>query len=269
MGATWFYASGGGAAGQYLTGTVTEPPAGLAYTVYIGGGSSAQNANYSQGATGGGTYFYRASGGSTLELYAVGGGGGNIQSATSAGAGGGGGGGGRGNSAWDGLVHSNGYYGGDGNVGGAYNGGGGAGTGGDGVDAGNVELVGAAGGAGYAWLDGVTRGGGGGGATAKRSFGVSGNNAGAGGSGGGGNGASVTNNDMVNGSNATVNTGSGGGGGGRTSTSYGIVGMPGNGASGVAIVRYQGGQRGTGGTITSSGGYTYHTFNSSGTFTTA
>jgi hypothetical protein len=66
-----------------------------------------------------------------------------------------------------------------------------------------------------------------------------------------------------------VNTGSGGGGGGRTLNTYSVVGMPGNGASGVAIVRYQGGQRGTGGTITSSGGYTYHTFTSSGTFTTA
>jgi hypothetical protein len=33
------------------------------------------------------------------------------------------------------------------------------------------------------------------------------------------------------------------------------------------IVRYLGGQRGTGGTVTSSGGYAIHTFTSSGTFT--
>jgi hypothetical protein len=39
------------------------------------------------------------------------------------------------------------------------------------------------------------------------------------------------------------------------------------GGSGVVIIRYVGAQRGTGGTVTSSGGYTYHTFNSSGTYT--
>jgi hypothetical protein len=33
------------------------------------------------------------------------------------------------------------------------------------------------------------------------------------------------------------------------------------------ILRYAGAQRATGGTVTSSGGYTYHTFTSSGTFT--
>jgi hypothetical protein len=33
------------------------------------------------------------------------------------------------------------------------------------------------------------------------------------------------------------------------------------------VIRYLGSQRGTGGTVTSSGGYTVHTFNSSGTYT--
>jgi hypothetical protein len=33
------------------------------------------------------------------------------------------------------------------------------------------------------------------------------------------------------------------------------------------IIRYSGAQRGTGGTISSSGGYTIHTFTSSGIFT--
>jgi hypothetical protein len=33
------------------------------------------------------------------------------------------------------------------------------------------------------------------------------------------------------------------------------------------IVRYPGIQRGSGGTVTSSGGYTIHTFTSSGTYT--
>jgi hypothetical protein len=40
-----------------------------------------------------------------------------------------------------------------------------------------------------------------------------------------------------------------------------------NGGSGVVIVRYSGTQRATGGTVTTVGGYTYHTFTSSGTFT--
>jgi hypothetical protein len=33
------------------------------------------------------------------------------------------------------------------------------------------------------------------------------------------------------------------------------------------IVRYAGVQKGTGGTVTSAGGYTIHTFTTSGTFT--
>jgi hypothetical protein len=36
----------------------------------------------------------------------------------------------------------------------------------------------------------------------------------------------------------------------------------------VVVIRYAGAQVATGGTVTSSGGYTYHRFNSSGTFTT-
>jgi hypothetical protein len=35
----------------------------------------------------------------------------------------------------------------------------------------------------------------------------------------------------------------------------------------VVIIRYLGGQKGTGGTVTSSGGYTIHTFTTSSTFT--
>jgi hypothetical protein len=54
----------------------------------------------------------------------------------------------------------------------------------------------------------------------------------------------------------TANTGGGGGGGGNG----------GNGGSGIVIISYLGVQRGTGGTVTSSGGYTIHTFNSSSTY---
>ena len=60
-----------------------------------------------------------------------------------------------------------------------------------------------------------------------------------------------------------TNTGGGGGGAG------GFGGGPGgNGGSGIVIVRYLGTVlKGSGGTVTTSGGYTYHTFTSSGSFT--
>ena len=58
-----------------------------------------------------------------------------------------------------------------------------------------------------------------------------------------------------------ANTGGGGGGASHSS------GVGGAGGSGIVIVRYYGSQKATGGTITSSGGYTVHTFTTSGTFT--
>jgi hypothetical protein len=63
--------------------------------------------------------------------------------------------------------------------------------------------------------------------------------------------------------NGTANTGGGGGGAGFD----GAFRPGGNGGSGIVIIRYAGAQRGTGGTVTSSGGFTIHTFTSSGTFT--
>lgn len=80
---------------------------------------------------------------------------------------------------------------------------------------------------------------------------------GTGGIGGGGDGCISTANSP--GSNGTANTG---GGGGAANGS----GKGGNGGAGICVIRYIGGTRGSGGTITSSGGYTYHTFTSSGTF---
>jgi len=56
-----------------------------------------------------------------------------------------------------------------------------------------------------------------------------------------------------------ANTGSGGGGGRSSAGNAG--------GSGVVIIRYKGSQKATGGTITSSNGYTVHTFTGSGTFT--
>jgi len=98
----------------------------------------------------------------------------------------------------------------------------------------------------------VTRAGGGGG----------GDNAGFtpgnGGTGGGGRGGGSTGPSVA----GTVNTGGGGGGGGD-----GAYGNSATGGSGVVILRYLGSQRGTGGVITNAGGYTIHTFTSSGTYT--
>jgi hypothetical protein len=113
------------------------------------------------------------------------------------------------------------------------------------------------GGGGSAWTNtaGAGGAGGGGGGTAG-----TGGTAGSGGAGlnAGANGAASTNS---NGGNGGANTG-GGGGGGTHAYSVG-----GNGGSGIVIIRYYGSQKATGGTITSSGGYTVHTFTSSGTFT--
>ena len=57
----------------------------------------------------------------------------------------------------------------------------------------------------------------------------------------------------------------GDGGGGSGDDDAGTDGG-GDGSAGIVIIRYLGTQRGTGGTVTSTGGYTYHTFTSSGTF---
>jgi hypothetical protein len=58
----------------------------------------------------------------------------------------------------------------------------------------------------------------------------------------------------------TANTGGGGGGSANNFTAAAA------GGSGIVIISYLGSQRGTGGTVTSSGGYTIHTFTSSGTY---
>jgi hypothetical protein len=58
-----------------------------------------------------------------------------------------------------------------------------------------------------------------------------------------------------------VNTGGGGGGNANTTTASG------SGGSGIVIVRFPtGAATCTGGTITTSGGFDYHTFTSNGTF---
>jgi hypothetical protein len=64
------------------------------------------------------------------------------------------------------------------------------------------------------------------------------------------------------GESGLTNTGGGGGGG------YGANGGTSNGGSGAVLVRYEGPQTATGGTITSSDGFTIHTFTGGGTFAT-
>jgi hypothetical protein len=130
-----------------------------------------------------------------------------------------------------------------------YGGGGGGGLGGNGAN--GTSSVGGDGGPGTAYTisgSSVTYGGGGGG----------GANGGTGGSGTGGGG-----NAGSTGGNGT--DGLGGGGGGGNSSSGSDTG--GDGGDGVVIIRYiTGTVTATGGTITTSGGYTIHTFTTSGDF---
>jgi hypothetical protein len=72
--------------------------------------------------------------------------------------------------------------------------------------------------------------------------------------------------DSVNDYGFPGDTNSGGGGGAGTGAN--VEANPGgNGGSGVVVIRYLGAAVATGGTITTSGGYTYHRFTSSGTLT--
>lgn len=156
-----------------------------------------------------------------------------------------------------------------------------AGGGGAGAAGGNATAnPGGAGGAGIVNAFNGTSltwaGGGGGGAQAS---GVSAGNGGAGGGGGGanGNGAGISGiggGSALNAGGNGINPGTlctGGSGGANTGGGGGGMGISirtsGSGGSGIFIIRYLGAQRGTGGTVTSAGGYTIHTFTSSGNFT--
>jgi hypothetical protein len=118
---------------------------------------------------------------------------------------------------------------------------------------------GGGGGSGYTGIGGNGGNGGGGGGAVGTTTGGSGLNPGS--AGGGGTTVAQTNKP---GGNAGANTGGGGGGGSHyNSNNYG-----GNGGSGIVIISYTTGtMTATGGTITTSGGNTIHTFTSSGTFT--
>ena len=276
---------GGGGGGVIYSSAVSITP-GSAITATVGNGGVGAPAAGTNGQPGGHQYTIPATqGGNSVfgALTAIGGGfGGSSYRGYTPGIAGGSGGSGGGSSGYNdnagtflgGLGTS-----GQGNRGGnstaAYYSGGGGGAGAQGVDStgqpnGGVGVENSILGVSYFW------GGGGGGASYSLSTGGNGGNGGGGGgalgttvggsglnpgSPGGGGGPNQWANTP--GGNAGANTGGGGGGGSH----YNANNKGGDGGSGIVIVRYPGSQRATGGTVTSVGGYTIHTFTTSGTFT--
>jgi hypothetical protein len=250
--------AGGGGAGAVIVHSSLALNFNTNYAITVGAGGAVKLVNAST---------YQTSGNpgsdssfSTL-IVAKGGGGGGFYAAGGAGGSGGGGG-------WDqtaggsAVVGTTGGGVGYANAGGtgasiSVGGAGGGGAGAAGAAGGNQGANGTPGGIGILnSFSGVATyyGGGGGGASSY----ANGGTGGAGGLGGGGRGASV--NSGVVSTSGQPNTGGGAG--------ANVNGMAGaSGGSGIVIVRYLGVQRGTGGTITSSGGYTIHTFTASGSFT--
>jgi hypothetical protein len=242
---------GGGGGGGFLSSTTTLT-GGNSYTITIGAGGAGGSSN--QGTSGSNTVFS----GVDTSIGGGGGGAGNTGSShngLNGGSGGGGGlSGGTGGSGTSGQGYAGGTYasggggatagggGGAGAVGG--NGNGGTGQGGAGGNGLSSSLSGAA----------VTYGGGGGGGGDASS--------GTGGTGGGGTGGYRSGNPTTTVMAGGVNLGGGGGGSGGYSG-----GVGGAGGSGLVIISYAGSQRGTGGTVSTSGGNTIHTFTSSGTYT--
>jgi hypothetical protein len=238
-------AAGGGAGGLLQGNLIVNPQTIYSVTVGAGGtagpsgdaGSSGSNSSaFSQTAIGGG----RGSQG-------------NATGAQNALGGGSGGGGGYVGTAVGAGTPGQGYPGG--NPAGATGSGGGGGAGAAGT-AGTNSTSGP-GGIGVNWQSLGTYYAGGGGAGRH----LNNSSIGSGGLGGGGDGGQNTGGTAPSGS---TNTGGGGGGGGENPASSSVGGA---GGSGVVIIRYTGTQRGTGGTVTSAGGYTYHTFTGSGSFT--
>jgi len=244
--------AGGGAGGGFLTGTTSLNPT-LSYAVIVGAGGAAPTGVGTNGSQGGNSQFgaltasvgggygakYQANGGNGGS---GGGSGGWYSSATTAGT----------------ATSGQGYNGGAGDyssVGGGGGGGGGAGAIGS-NGSGNNGGTGGNGASSSITGSSVTYAGGGGGGTG----GASGYTGGTGGTGGGGTGCSNQNNNATAG---TANLGGGGGGGG-----YGNGANLGRqGGSGVVIISYAGAQQFGGGIVTSVGGNTIHTFNTSGTLT--
>lgn len=237
-------AGGGGGGGQVNESTATIAVG--AYAVTVGsGGTGASNADGGNGVS------------STFATLTGTGGGGGGKTGNNGVSGASGGGAGTG--VKTGGTASAGHVGGDSTTTGGGGGGGGSGaigTNGTGAGAGGNGGNGTA-----SSLSGasVTYGGGGGGGATQ------GNNSGTGGTGGG---ATTSDTGQSHaGSDGTANLG-GGGSGARNAGSGTTANAGGNGGSGVVIISYTTGDlTATGGTITTSGGKTIHTFTTSGTFT--
>lgn len=239
-GGSW-YGSGAGAGGYIASNTSAVGSTSYAITIGAGAPTTTPGAP-SNGTQGSNSSF-------ATVATAIGGGAGLGNTQGNGGNGGSGGGGARYTStptSGGSPTAGQGFAGGAGSGPSGGEGGGGGGAGGVGGTPAASDASPANGGVGLNWQSlGTFYAGGGGNVT------------GSGGSGGGGNGGGS------GGGNASAGgTNTGGGGGGAYSSGTG-----GAGGSGIVIIRYIGAQRGTGGTVTSAGGYTYHTFTSSGTYT--
>ncbi len=233
--------NGGGGAGGFVEFSNASVISGVIYTATVGAGGTF-NSSTGLGTNGGNTSFTGTGIGLTV---AIGGGGGD-----GATPGNGGSGGGAGGTAGTGGSGTTGQGFPGGNCGATYSGSPGAGGGGATATANAVTTnrSSTGGGAGKTWtVDSVAYAGGGGG-------GAFNGNASSGGAGGGGNGGTTGTPG-----NAGTNGLGGGGGGGYCQGNNGR-----NGGSGVAIIYYSGPPRGSGGNVTSSGGFTFHTFTSTG-----
>jgi hypothetical protein len=239
-------AAAGGGAGGYLEGTTSLDPT-LSYTVIVGGGGSAGTVSSDAGGNGSNSVL------STIT--STGGGGGGSGGASNRnganGGSGGGAGGSSGSTAGSGNTPSTSpSQGNNGGTAGVSNGAGAGGGGSFAVGGNSSGNTGGNGGAGTASSitgSSVTRSGGGGGGSNGSP------NTGGTATGGGGAGGSA-----AAGTAGTANFGGGGGGG-----AYTFNGAAGG--SGVVIISYVGAQQFGGGIVTTSGGNTIHTFQTSGT----
>jgi hypothetical protein len=245
----------GGGAGGYISATANITP-GQLYSIIIGGGgaggTSVGNVP-SPASTSGSPGSGSSLSGAVISATAIAGGFGAQDENTLGGSGGSGGGTG-GDSVGAGGSGTT----GQGNAGAANQG---SRSGGGGGGAGAIATS-RNGGNGSTWLNGTTYAGGGGGGAGGASTSTA-----PGGTGGGGTGAATTGNSAANagdGGNTPggANTGGGGGGDAASRNAGGKAG-----GSGIVIIRYAGSQRALGGTVSSAGGFTFHTFTSSGTYT--
>ena len=257
------HSGGGGGGGGLIYNSNFAVTPGTQLTVTVGNGGASLYGTYPTQDGGNGI-----NGGSSVfgSLEAIGGGGGGYYN-SGGNVGGSGGGAGRNNTGANGTA-GQGNAGGSGAAGGFqspnYPAHGGGGAGGSGKI--GSQSKGGDGGIGLLFnINGTPTyyaGGGGGNIQYTSALG------GVGGLGGGGAGSSGFEGlPALYGTDGTPNTGGGGGGTHYDAPATGTSGIEGRGGSGIVIVRYQGPQKAIGGTVTSVGGDTIHTFTTSGNFT--